>query len=50
MYDDIDDTQFVYLPGRITAQLDRELDDENEAEEIFALLMEELEGEEYDGA
>jgi hypothetical protein len=46
MYDDIDDTQFVHLPGRISAQLDRELDDESEAEEIFALLMEEMEEEE----
>jgi hypothetical protein len=37
MYDDIDDTQFVTLPGRITAQLDRELD---EIEELMEMLQE----------
>jgi hypothetical protein len=40
-FDDIDDTQFVHLPGRISAQLDRELNEEDEVNEIFELLMEE---------
>jgi hypothetical protein len=40
MYDDIDDTQFVHLPNRISAQLDRELSEEDEVSEIFELLME----------
>jgi hypothetical protein len=43
MYDDIDDTQFVHLPGRIAAQLDQELD---EIDELMEMLQEMAAGEE----
>jgi hypothetical protein len=43
MHDDIDDTQFVHLPGRIAAQLDQELD---EIEELMEMLQEMAAGEE----
>jgi hypothetical protein len=38
-YDDIDDTQFVHLPNRISAQLDRELSEEEELNEMIEGLM-----------
>jgi hypothetical protein len=45
MYDDIDDTQFVHLPGHITAQLGRELSEEEEVMDMLQDMLDEQEEE-----
>jgi hypothetical protein len=44
-FDDIDDTQFVHLPEHVTAQLDRELSEEEELMDMLQDMLDEQEEE-----